>query len=154
VWLMGHGLGGPRGAPLAHERSMIAGQSTVEHEPTGEARSRTSRWRRDTCDAVHLELLIAFMPLYVFFLGLIRIGLLFMARLLTEHTAATAARAAAVAIAHDGDSVHDYGDEEKHWLDPDDKDAKTMQVENLSWSAVLSPKMVAAAVHPQTGREA
>jgi hypothetical protein len=49
--------------------------------------------------AVFVEFLIAFLPLYTFFLCLIQLALLFVVRVVTEHAAMNAARAAAVVIA-------------------------------------------------------
>lgn len=112
---------------------MLASQTTGEQEPAGDAPSPASGWRRDTRGAVYVEFLIAFLPVYVFFLGLIQIGLLFTARLITEHAATNAARAAAVVIGDDNDDVHDYGDEAKHKFDPEDNDAKrTKAVRNAA----------------------
>ncbi|MDB4944464.1 MAG: hypothetical protein JWP97_3998 [Labilithrix sp.] len=51
---------------------------------------------RDTRGAVYVEFLIAFMPVFVFFLCLLQLALLFSARLAVEHAAMTGARAAAV----------------------------------------------------------
>jgi hypothetical protein len=60
-----------------------------------------------------VEFLICFLPVYVFFLCLMQLGLLFTARLLTEHAAVSAARAAAVVIA---DDPRRYGGEPPHRL--------------------------------------
>ena len=68
-----------------------AGRRT--HERAAHALMRAAR------GAVFVEFLIAFLPLYVFFLCLIQLSLLFSVRLLTEHAAANAARAAAVVLA-------------------------------------------------------
>ena len=64
--------------------------------------------------AVFVELLVSFLPVYVFFLCLMQLGLLFTARLLTEHAAISAARAAAVVI---GDDPRRYGGEPLHRID-------------------------------------
>jgi hypothetical protein len=56
---------------------------------------------RDTRGAVFIEFLIAFLPVYVFFLCLIQSAILYSVRLVTEHAAITAARAAAVVIGDD-----------------------------------------------------
>jgi len=61
--------------------------------------------------AVFVEFLIAFFPVYVFFLCLIQLTLLFSSRLVTEHAAVHAARAAAVII---GDDPGRYDNEEPH----------------------------------------
>lgn len=52
--------------------------------------------RGDTRGAVYVEFLIAFMPVFVFFLCLLQLALLFSAKLLVEHAATTGSRAAAV----------------------------------------------------------
>jgi hypothetical protein len=64
--------------------------------------------------AVFVEFLICFLPVYVFFLCLIQLGVLFAARLLVEHAAVCAARAAAVVI---GDDPRRYGGEPLHRID-------------------------------------
>jgi hypothetical protein len=60
-------------------------------------------WRRGTVScqrgAVFVEFLIAFLPVYVFFLCLLQLAVLFSVRLVTEHAAISAARAAAVVLA-------------------------------------------------------
>ncbi|HKO46848.1 MAG TPA: hypothetical protein VJV79_03955 [Polyangiaceae bacterium] len=63
---------------------------------------------RDQRGVVFVEFLIAFLPVYTFFLCLIQLALLFVVRLVTEHTAMNAARAAAVVI---GDDPKRYGGE-------------------------------------------
>lgn len=65
----------------------------------------------DARGAVFVEFLIAFLPVYVFFLCLVQLSLLFAARLVTEHAALNAARAAAVVI---GDDPRRYGGERPH----------------------------------------
>jgi hypothetical protein len=67
----------------------------------------------DARGAVFVEFLIAFMPVYVFFLCLIQLSLLFSVKLVTEHAAVNAARAAAVVI---GDEPRRYGGERLHQL--------------------------------------
>lgn len=56
---------------------------------------------RDQRGVVFVEFLIAFLPVYTFFLCLIQLGLLFSVRIVTEHAAFNAARAAAVVIGDD-----------------------------------------------------
>lgn len=63
--------------------------------------------RRDTRGAVYVEFLIAFMPVFVFFLCLLQLALLFSARLAVEHAAVTGARAASVVF---GDEPAPYGE--------------------------------------------
>lgn len=72
-----------------------------------------TRWSKphDDRGAVFVEFLIAFMPVYVFFLCLVQLSLLFTVRLATEHAAVNAARAAAVVI---GDDPQRYGGERMH----------------------------------------
>ncbi|HET9955596.1 MAG TPA: TadE/TadG family type IV pilus assembly protein [Polyangiaceae bacterium] len=67
----------------------------------------------DDTGAVFVEFLLAFMPVYVFFLCVIQLGLLFAVRLGVEHAAANAARAAAVVI---GDDPKRYAGEAAHSL--------------------------------------
>jgi hypothetical protein len=63
--------------------------------------------RDDTRGAVYVEFLIAFMPVFVFFLCLLQLALLFSAKLLVEHSATTGARAAAVVF---GDESGPYNE--------------------------------------------
>jgi hypothetical protein len=64
--------------------------------------------------AVFVEFLICFLPLYVFFLCLIQLAVLFAVRLLVDHAALSAARAAAVVAADDPSR---YGGEPLHRID-------------------------------------
>ncbi|MCU1348784.1 MAG: uncharacterized protein JWO56_1814 [Acidobacteria bacterium] len=64
--------------------------------------------RDDTRGAVYVEFLIAFMPVFVFFLCLLQLALLFSAKLLVEHSATEGARAAAVVF---GDEPGPYPNE-------------------------------------------
>lgn len=48
--------------------------------------------------AVYVELMIAFMPVFTFFLCLLQLALVFTARLFVEHTATTSARVAALTL--------------------------------------------------------
>lgn len=68
--------------------------------------------------AVFVEFLIAFLPLFIFFLGVVQLGSLFTARLLVEHAATNSARAAAVII---GDDPKRYDREPMHQLVPGGK---------------------------------
>ena len=61
--------------------------------------------RADTRGAVYVEFLIAFMPVFVFFLCLLQLALLFSAKLIVEHAATTGARSAAVVF---GDEPKPY----------------------------------------------
>lgn len=63
--------------------------------------------RDDTRGAVYVEFLIAFMPVFVFFLCLLQLALLFSAKLLVEHAATEGARAAAVVF---GDEAGPYNE--------------------------------------------
>lgn len=72
----------------------------------------------DSRGAVYVEFLIAFMPVYVFFLCVVQLGLLFTVRLITEHAAVNAARAAAVVI---GDDPKRYDNEAVNTLKPNGK---------------------------------
>lgn len=66
--------------------------------------------RDDTRGAVYVEFLIAFLPVFVFFLCLLQLALLFSAKLLVEHAATEGSRAAAVV----------FGDEPKPYDEPKD----------------------------------
>ncbi len=63
--------------------------------------------------AVFVEFLIVFLPVFTFFLCLLQLALLFTVRLVSEHAALTAARAAAVIIA---DEKKRYGNEPPNQL--------------------------------------
>lgn len=67
-----------------------------------------ARLRDDTRGAVYVEFLIAFMPVFVFFLCLLQLALLFAAKLVVEHSATQGARAAAVVF---GDEPGPYANE-------------------------------------------
>jgi hypothetical protein len=62
--------------------------------------------------AVFVEFLIAFLPVYVFFLCLLQLAVLFSVRLVSEHAAISAARAAAVVLAER--NPRRYGGEKPH----------------------------------------
>ena len=61
----------------------------------------SSGLREDTRGAVYVEFLIAFMPVFVFFLCLLQLALLFTTQVFVEHAATTGSRAAAVVFADD-----------------------------------------------------
>jgi hypothetical protein len=58
-----------------------------------------SRTLADQRGAVYVEFLIAFLPFYIFFLCLWQLSILFYAKLIVDHAAFVAARAAAVVVA-------------------------------------------------------
>jgi len=64
--------------------------------------------RSDTRGATYVEFLIAFIPVFFLFLGMIQAGLLYTANLVVTHAAATATRAAVVVLS---DDPRLYGDE-------------------------------------------
>lgn len=72
---------------------------------------RRQRLADDERAAVYVEFLIAFMPMFTMFLGMMQIGLLFAGRLVVDHAAYTAARSAAVILPDDatryGDAAQD-----------------------------------------------
>jgi Flp pilus assembly protein TadG len=68
---------------------------------------------RDTRGAVYVEFLIAFLPFLIFFLCLWQVSILYYAKLIMDHAAFAAARAAAVVVAECPQNVGD-------------KDAKTV----------------------------
>jgi hypothetical protein len=61
----------------------------------------------DTRGAVYVEFLIAFMPVFVFFLCLLQLALIFSTKLVVEHAATEGARAAAVVF---GDEPGPYNE--------------------------------------------
>jgi hypothetical protein len=67
---------------------------------------------------VYVEFLIAFLPVFTFFLCLVQLSLLFTVKVVTEHAAVNAARAAAVVI---GDDPKTYNNEQKNVLVPNGK---------------------------------
>lgn len=71
----------------------------IERPPTNVA--------RDQRGAVYVEFLIAFLPFYIFFLCLWQLSILFYAKLIVDHAAFVAARAAAVVVAECPKNVHD-----------------------------------------------
>ena len=72
-----------------------------EHSQSESSRTKMRRLCGERAGVVFVEFLIAFLPVYTFFLCLIQLGLLFAVRLVTEHAAVDAARAAAVVIGDD-----------------------------------------------------
>ena len=74
---------------------------TEREAPLAAPTPRAFRLFRERRGAVFVEFLIAFLPVYTFFLCLIQLGLLFSVRIVTEHAAFNAARAAAVVIGDD-----------------------------------------------------
>jgi len=63
--------------------------------------------RDDTRGAVYVEFLIAFMPVFVFFLCLLQLALLFSAKLVVEHAAITGSRSAAVVFGDEPGPYHE-----------------------------------------------
>ena len=62
---------------------------------------------RDKRGAIYVEFLIAFLPIFVFFLCMLQLSLLFAAKLMVEHATVQGARAAAVVF---GDEPTPYGE--------------------------------------------
>jgi hypothetical protein len=83
----------------AHERERA--RARVEPDRLG--------LRDDASGAVYLEFLIAFMPFFIFFLCLWQLSILFYAKLVVDHAAFAAARAAAVVVAECPLTVGDVG---------------------------------------------
>ena len=83
--------------------------------PGGMPRRETSRGGaepglgRDTRGAVYVEFLVAFIPFLVFFLCLWQVSILYYAKLIVDHAAFAAARAAAVVVAECPQNVGDSG---------------------------------------------
>lgn len=71
-----------------------------------------------------IEFLLAFLPTFLLFLGLIQSGLLFTARLFVDHAATNAARAAAVVI---GDDPKRYDGEPPHQISSDSRRFKAVR---------------------------
>lgn len=94
-----------------------------------------------TRGAVFVEFLIAFLPVYVFFLCLVQLAILFAVRLVTEHAATSAARAAAVVI---GDDKSRYDNEKPHELNTS-SGARFEAIRNAALIA-LSPMILNGAI--------
>ena len=56
---------------------------------------------RDTRGAVYVEYLISFLPMFIFFLGVVQLALIYAAKVEVQHAANTAARAAIVVLDED-----------------------------------------------------
>jgi len=80
--------------------------------------------RANVRGAVFVEFLIAFLPVYVFFLCVVQLGLLFSVRLVTEHAAVNGARALAVV---GGDEPKRYADEKPNKLLQDGERVKAVR---------------------------
>jgi hypothetical protein len=93
-------------------------------------------WVRSTQGAVFVEFLIAFLPVYVFFLCLLQLALLVSVKLVTEHAAASAARAAAVVL---GDDPKLYRGTKPHEF----KEPKLLRAQNPRYKAVKSAAVLA-----------
>ncbi len=79
-----------------------------KHRSSGRA-SKSRTLVRDRGGAVYVEFLLAFIPLFFLFLGMVQMGLVYACDLVVRHAAVTAARAAAVVIddnpeRYDGDT--------------------------------------------------
>ncbi len=72
---------------------------TAEESSRVSAKYETRGLGGDAGGAVYLEFLIAFMPFFIFFLCLWQLSILFYAKLVVDHAAFSAARAAAVVVA-------------------------------------------------------
>ena len=88
---------------------------------SGEARRSADGLLSECRGAVFVEFLIAFLPLYVFFLCLIQLTIVFASRLVVEHAAVHAARAAAVV----------FGDDPKRYSDTEDDKHRVAQGERM-----------------------
>jgi len=93
-------------------------------------------WLRAAEGAVFVEFLIAFLPVYVFFLCLLQLALLSSVKLLTEHAATCAARAAAVVI---GDAPGPYRGTKPHAF----AEPKLLRAANPRYRAVKSAAVLA-----------
>jgi hypothetical protein len=106
----------------------------ILHRPRSAAHG--SGWVRSTRGAVFVEFLIAFLPVYVFFLCLLQLALLVSVKLVTEHAAASAARAAAVVL---GDDPKLYRGTKPHEL----LEPKLLRAANPRYKAVKSAAVLA-----------
>lgn len=77
----------------------------------------------DRGGAVYVEFLLAFIPLFFLFLGMVQMGLLYAADLVVRHAAVTATRAAAVVI---DDDPTNYEDETRRSFTSDGNQRDTM----------------------------
>jgi hypothetical protein len=112
-------------------------------EPTRTLHSRRSaRLGRDRRGVVFVEFLVAFLPVYTFFLCLVQLALLFAVRLITEHAATNAARAAAVVI---GDDPRRYHGERPNTLTV--KGSEHYQVVRNAALLTLAPLILNGYVH-------
>jgi hypothetical protein len=110
--------------------------ATTRSKPLASTPSRR-RHALAACEgAIFVEFLIAFLPVYVFFLCLLQLGLLFTVKLLTEHAAVSAARAAAVVLA---DDPKRYEQTRAHEL----REPRAFRRANPRYSAVRSAAMLA-----------
>ena len=69
--------------------------------PTSRTAAARSSLKTDCGGAVYVEFLIAFLPIFFFFSGLVQLGMVQQASLVTSHAAVMAARGAAVVMADD-----------------------------------------------------
>ena len=105
----------------------MSGHATSDSPVSDHGRSvsgHTTDLLTDRRGAVFVEFLIAFLPVYIFFLSLLQLTILFSARLVTEHAAVHAARAAAVIV---GDDPARYGGEAAHQLAPGSERSKAIR---------------------------
>jgi hypothetical protein len=70
---------------------------------------RARNFAGDRRGAAYVEFLLAFMPIFTLFMGLLQIAVLYAARIATEHAAARGARSAAVVL--DDDPAYYAGEE-------------------------------------------
>jgi TadE-like protein len=82
--------------------------SLLCRQPRG-SRGPSAGLRDDARGAVYVEFLIAFMPFFVFFLCLWQVSILYYTKLLVDHAAFAAARAAAVIVAENPKRVDPNG---------------------------------------------
>jgi hypothetical protein len=75
---------------------------------------RRQAWREDARGVVYLETLVAFMPVFMFFLGTLQLADLSVAHLIVQHASSTAARAAVVVLPDDGAYYEDHENSQVH----------------------------------------
>lgn len=85
--------------------------ASSQRQPHSCSAARRPDFWGDASGAVYVEFLIAFMPVFVFFLCLLQLALLSTSQLLVEHSAVQGARAAAVVFGDEPGPYGEHGDD-------------------------------------------
>jgi hypothetical protein len=101
---------------------------------------------RDTRGAVYVEFLVAFLPFLIFFLCLWQVSILYYAKLIVDHAAFAAARAAAVVVAECPQNVGDSGAKTVNTLTENRK----KEIENAAYVA-LTPLILDGTIGLEPG---